>query len=78
MLSHTSMSSHDAPLDEEEKFHEPEHTSLPPIPPLDNSTLLASMILLTISHKQLCDDFYSTIFHFAALQKFVELHLTWI
>ena len=77
-MSHTSKHVQGVSSGEEKdvSITEPEHTSPPPIPPTDPySTLSASIDQLTLSHKQLHDDLYSTFSHFAASQRLVELHL---
>ena len=79
MMSHLPARAQDAQLVEEEDIPEPEPhpASPPPILPTDlYSTLFTSVNQLTLSHTQLCENFYSMASHFAASQRFVEMHLT--
>jgi len=65
--------------EEDIPIFELQHNSPPLFLPTDSySTLLASVNQLTLSHNQLCDDFYSTAAHFAPSQRLVEQHFTQI
>jgi len=81
MMSHLFHSHQDSTLDEEEIIHasEPPHTTSPPILLTDPySTLFTSIHNLSLSYTQLRNDFYSTVTHFAASLRLVEMHLAHI
>jgi len=78
-MSYLPTRAQDAQPVEEEDIPEPEphHASSPPIPPTNQySTLLTSINQLTLSHAQLREDLYFMASHFAASQRYVEMHLT--
>ena len=81
MLSHLPTNAQDAqPVEEEDILEHESHPAFAlPIPLTDPYfTLLTSINQLTLSHFQLREDFYYTTYHFAAPQRYVEMHLTQI